>query len=327
MLGYIDLDHALQSKPRALHGVDDHTFAALQEAHQSTDFDALLSAAWRNGERFAASTEGLRGRPVWRLEWKGPDKPPRYEQIPADLRVDHVYLVSCKYGSNVLLNSSPANVFVRGVDPGSRGRDADWFASSTPGPYAQLWHSVRRHLVGLGAAELPEDAQLLTVEQRRIIKSLLPKGGAWPAELADAWRWFVMAASVSAADKWKSNMPTRAHREEVTWRLLRLQAAPYFVLGASAKGERLAYRVSTPWDLRQRYEFGGLQVAPSDAGQPVVSWSARFVERSSGAEAAVDGHVEIRWSHGRFGGPPEAKVYLDTPHHQVPGYTPIEPPQ
>jgi hypothetical protein len=34
----------------------------------------------------------------------------------------------------------------------------------------------------------------------------------------------------------------------------------------------------------------------------------------------VDGHVEVRWSHGRFCGPPEAKVYLDTPHQAVPGY-------
>jgi hypothetical protein len=34
----------------------------------------------------------------------------------------------------------------------------------------------------------------------------------------------------------------------------------------------------------------------------------------------VEGHVEVRWSHGRFLGSPEAKVYLDTPHVHVPGY-------
>ena len=36
------------------------------------------------------------------------------------------------------------------------------------------------------------------------------------------------------------------------------------------------------------------------------------------------GHVEVRWSHGRFCGPPEAKVYLDTPHADVPGYFPLD---
>ena len=28
----------------------------------------------------------------------------------------------------------------------------------------------------------------------------------------------------------------------------------------------------------------------------------------------------MRWSHGRFAQPPEAKVYLDTPMAQLPGY-------
>ena len=32
------------------------------------------------------------------------------------------------------------------------------------------------------------------------------------------------------------------------------------------------------------------------------------------------GHIEIRWSHGRFANPPEAKVYLDTPMDELPGY-------
>jgi hypothetical protein len=45
--------------------------------------------------------------------------------------------------------------------------------------------------------------------------------------------------------------------------------------------------------------------------------------RHSGLEQTIEGHIEIRWSHGRFGGKPEAKVYLDTPHAEVPGYFPL----
>ena len=37
----------------------------------------------------------------------------------------------------------------------------------------------------------------------------------------------------------------------------------------------------------------------------------------------MKGHVEVRWSHGRFSGNPEAKVYLDTAHAAVPGYHPL----
>ena len=48
-----------------------------------------------------------------------------------------------------------------------------------------------------------------------------------------------------------------------------------------------------------------------------------MAERATGPDRTVKGHVEIRWSHGRFSGNPEAKVYLDTPHAAVPGYHPL----
>jgi hypothetical protein len=55
----------------------------------------------------------------------------------------------------------------------------------------------------------------------------------------------------------------------------------------------------------------------------MVDWRAVVRDRASRAEEAVAGHVEVRWSHGRFAGRPEAKVYLDTPHTDVPGYFPL----
>ena len=56
----------------------------------------------------------------------------------------------------------------------------------------------------------------------------------------------------------------------------------------------------------------------------MVGWNAIVRRRDDGSETSVAGHVEVRWSHGRFCGPPEAKVYLDTPHTAVPGYFPLE---
>ena len=34
--------------------------------------------------------------------------------------------------------------------------------------------------------------------------------------------------------------------------------------------------------------------------------------------------MEIRWSHRPLCGPPEAKIYLDTPHDDVPGYVQLD---
>jgi len=53
-----------------------------------------------------------------------------------------------------------------------------------------------------------------------------------------------------------------------------------------------------------------------------VEWKAP--QRPPGDDVIqIDGHVEIRWSHGRFVGSPESKIYLDTPHVDVPGYNPL----
>ncbi len=109
------------------------------------------------------------------------------------------------------------------------------------------------------------------------------------------------------------------------WRLLRLQSAPYFVLGESAEGHPLAYRVKTPWDLRATHEFVGLRHEPEHGrGQPIVGWEGLYRDRTTSAILTVAGHIEVRWSHGKFAQAPEAKVYLDTPHHSVPAYVPLE---
>jgi len=110
------------------------------------------------------------------------------------------------------------------------------------------------------------------------------------------------------------------NHEEMLWRLLRYSAAPYFVLGQDKDQAPLRYRVATPWDFRERFELRVFDAWGDGAGQPQVRWRAEILCRESADVSAVEGHVEVRWSHGRFGGMPEAKIYLDTPHHQVPGY-------
>ena len=113
MLGFADLERALAVRPAWYHHVSEEQFQRLDEARSNGDLAAEFETAWDNGVRFLNSPDGLRGRVPDRIEWKGPHRPPGYEQLPADLRVDHVYLISCKYGSNLLHNVSPASLFDR----------------------------------------------------------------------------------------------------------------------------------------------------------------------------------------------------------------------
>ena len=82
-------------------------------------------------------------------------------------------------------------------------------------------------------------------------------------------------------------------------------------------------RIATSWDWRQPYRLMSFSVEPQPGGQPRVGWEAQVRHRVSHELSEVAGHIEVRWSHGRFGGLPEAKGYLDMAHHLVPGYVPL----
>jgi hypothetical protein len=235
--------------------------------------------------------------------------------VPADLRIDHVWLVSCKYLSKVLANAAPSRLFDRALAGGPTQPAGDWYAEVAPAAYQALYGQVR---VELGTrASLPPHAADLTPAHRAELRAYLD--GGWSAEAQAAYRALALEVGQASAQRWRLAIAKRPQAEALLWRLLRIGSAPYFVLGAQ-RDRTLRLRIMTPWDWRQAHDLRRFDVWGDDAGQPQVRWQAVVRHRASGQESTVDGHVEVRWSHGRFGKPPEAKAYLDTPHHRVPGY-------
>jgi hypothetical protein len=233
--------------------------------------------------------------------------------VPADLRVDHVYLVSCKYLSQILHNASPSALFDHGLGA-NEGRAGDWFAEVAPAEYQALYEAVRNDALPALAVDLSRD-------ERRALRETLTPG--WPDGAEARYRELAAVVAEASATRWRVRLGRAGPREEMAWRLLRLQAAPYFVLGTT-DAATLRVRVGTPWDWRQRFDLKALDVAAEAGGQPRVSWRLEVHDREADVDRVAAGHVEVRWSHGRFGQPPEAKVYLDTPHRDVPGYFPLD---
>lgn len=314
--GSPSIEAALAS--RGVTNVTPEVWDRLAELEQAGQHRQEFAAAWANGRAFLDAADGLRGRPPRVVEWKGPTRAPGDEVVPADLRIDHVWLVSCKYLSKVLANAAPTRLFDRGLAGGPSRTAGDWYAEVAPDAYQALFAQVRLEL-GTRAL-LPPHASDLTPAHRSDLRAYLDAG--WSHEAQAAYGALAAAVGKASAARWKRTLAKRPEAEAVLWRLLRIGSAPYFVLGAQ-RDRSLRLRVMTPWDWRQAYELKRFDVWGDDAGQPQVRWQARVRERETGVEHAVDGHVEVRWSHGRFGKPPEAKAYLDTPHHRVPGYVPL----
>ena len=388
MLGLADIDEAVRSRSSVMHSLSPEMWLGLEQLRGGGAYDAEFHAAWENGRAFHSAGDGLRGRLPRIVEWKGAGRAPGDEVAPIDLRVDHVYLVSCKYLSNILFNVSPAHVFdsllTAGQSRASRVKPAataevfvgagDWYAEVAPAEYQSLYAAVRAALErgegpaparraevgstataansarwngapalpGLGSVdaepgvssisgpsngagviaadvrELPPRATDLTSKQRGTLQQWLRAG--WPPGAKELYVSLSDAVARASVRRWEAALDGGGGTgEAMLWRLLRIGSAPYFVLGSS--GERsLRLRIATSWDWRQRFRLVAISLAPQPGGQPRVGWHAVVRDRTSSESVEITGHIEVRWSHGRFGGLPEAKGYLDTPHHLVPGY-------
>lgn len=313
MFGMRDVETALAAPPERFVNVRPDVWRKLQDMHRADDHRREFAAAWANGVAFLDADEGLRGRPPLRVEWRGPSRPPGDDTVPADLRIDHVYLVSCKYLSSVLANAAPSRLFDHLLSE-RLAPSADWYSEVAPDEHQQLYDEVRRDV---GVGDLPSRVVDLTPEHRQALKRGID--GQLGTEATAAYGALAVAVGEASAARWRSHLGGKRSQERMLWRLLRMAGAPYFVLGSSRTAS-LRLRVMTPWDWRQAFELRRFDVWGGDAGQPRVEWRAVIRPRDGSTDRQVDGHVEVRWSHGRFGAPPEAKVYLDTPHPDVPGY-------
>jgi hypothetical protein len=316
MLGFDDVDAALTAQPPEMVNVDPSVYDELLGAWKERSRPDIFTAALMNGRAFLTARDGLRNRAPQLVEWKGAHRAPGDEVVPADLRIDHVYLVSCKYLSRIVVNASPHHLFDRLLAGGHGRRGADWFGEVAPLEHHALYAGVRSALAA--EIDLAEAVDALDTAARRALGYRLRDG--WPGDTVEQYEALVARVAAASADRWRSAIGTDA--EAMLWRLLRIGSAPYFVLGA-APGGFLRLRIATPWDWRNAFELRTFDVEPRAGGQPMVTWRAVVRDRDSRTVRTVAGHVEVRWSHGRFAGRPEAKVYLDTPHAEVPGYFPL----
>lgn len=320
MLGHADLASVIEARPAAMASVSPALWADLERWSRSPTWSHEFAAAYRNGEVFLDAPAALRGRVPILIDWRGNTKPVDDDLVPADLRVDHVYLVSCKYLSRILGNAAPARLFDGLLRIRMSVERVSWFEVVAPDELASLTLAATTHA---GLAPVSHVGHLSGSALEQLVASL--RGKSWPDECIGVWRDLVGVVSERSAERWRSAVSTRQDAVRLLWRLLRIGPTPYFVLGVGDKGP-LRLRILTSWDWNYRYRLEDFAVTAGSAGQPLVRWSAHVRDRERGRIDEVRGHVEVRWSHGRMKGVPEAKIYLDTPHALVPGYLPLDEP-
>ena len=312
------LPEAMSHQPTELVGVSDGAWRQLLGLYDAGGHSKLFAKAFANGRVFARSDRGLRQRHPNTVEWSGPFQARWTSAIPADLRVDDVYLVSCKYDSKILHNTSPARFFESRLTESLRST-GPWFDSIALEQYQVYFAAVRSHY---GLTGVSADVTKLDAADRSILKQALPR--QLPDELSAEQAAFCHAMATASVERWRKSVTSLRQRQEFALSLLRIPQAIYFLLGVDGPTS-LRFKVASRWDWAKQYEVRELKMSGRDgAMQPTVDWRLVVTDTAVHTDVVVDGHVEVRWSHGRFLGAPEAKVKLDTPLCAVPGYLALD---
>ena len=166
-----DLRRHPGAAPRTARHPRRHLAAARRPCTRSGRFDAEFATAFANGRAFLEADDALRGRRPRLIEWTGGRRPPGDEVAPVDLRIDHVYLVSCKYLSRNIANPSPARLFDGLLATSGDWEQTDWYEVVAPDELRALYDACRR---ATGLTDLPDDLGALGTEDRQRLRRALP---------------------------------------------------------------------------------------------------------------------------------------------------------
>src|SRR5580704_4994878 len=229
MLPYGDVRTALGARPAEL-AVGETIWARLAALYEAGTMADEFGTAYANGRAFLEAADALRGRRPRLVEWTGGRRPPGDEVAPVDLRIDHVYLVSCKYLSRNIANPSPARLFEGLLATTGNWEQTDWYLRTAPEEYRALYAVCRK---ATGLDDLPDDPETLTPVERRRLRLAL--GRSYPDDALDLYRVLCARVSSDSAERWRQSVADQRFGERLAWRLLRIGNATYFLLGADAK--------------------------------------------------------------------------------------------
>src|ERR1700689_241593 len=169
MLGETDVIKSVRSRPRALRLSDDD-WARLDRLIGEGSRSTEVEAAFENGRAFLSSPDAPRGRSPILIEWTGGRRPPGDEVPPIDLRIDHVFLVSCKYLSANIANPSPGRLFDGLLTTSGDWSRSDWYLETAPEELRKLYVECK-HAAGL--YDLPDDPSELKLADRKRLRLAL----------------------------------------------------------------------------------------------------------------------------------------------------------
>jgi len=263
------------------------------------------------------------------LVWYGPEKQAKTNSLAQDLLVANTP-VSIKAESNVLSNLSPKNIFQnipQGKVPSERSEN--WYMATDRGGLQKLYNIVRKvrlYRFPQFPQSIEDFEQNAQPKHRSELQSEIKK--LTSDELDEFTKQYLeMCSNVSSASANIFNKsfqdalqtPSRnAVTEHLVKNLFRMDSVEYVSVGIE-NNKVFAIRIPSITQWKKEWQVLDIEAKPDlDKKQSRVIIMVKFRNKISKDIHSAQFHVEIRWSHKKFGGAPEAKLYKDFKWAEIP---------
>lgn len=260
------------------------------------------------------------------LSWSGPDKLAPSVSSSQDLLVLGSVPISVKVGSNVVYNLSPPNLFER-VPCGQAflSRGENWFLKCTGRELQELYAIPAQML-----RELPESVEEFESKASREVRDRLKQTirNLWgEADYRFNEKYVKMCrrvAEVSAKlfnDYYAETAGSKARSsltDDVIKVFFRVNSVPYLLAGID-HDRPFAVVVPGITSWKKNWALLSVNAQPDyNREQCVVNFQIECREKKTKEPMFFTFHSEVRWSHGKFCGNPEAKLYKEFKWLNVP---------
>lgn len=272
---------------------------------------------------------------VDQIVWTGPQQQAAAVAVAKDLFVPGLNTpISVKNDSRVVANPSPYNIF-RSLPSGMvvASCAADWFTEKDYPGIQALYLFVR----DLYPRPLPESIVDFYREtgrnSRKDFQSFIAHGlrETNRSTFLSLYRNMCHNVAKASADEFNNNLSSlrlnarSAVFESIVKQFFRINAVPYILAGLDV-GREFAVKIPDLTLWKSQWELLSVKAEPDlSRGQSFVYIQLEFGNKTTRERHTFLFHIEIRWSHGKFCGNPEGKLYKEFNWSSVPFYSPIVP--
>ncbi|ABB43403.1 hypothetical protein Suden_0122 [Sulfurimonas denitrificans DSM 1251] len=262
-----------------------------------------------------------------KIIWTGKDNIAGVVSVAKDLEILN-FRISVKENADVFINGSPLTVFEdlpKGLF-GQKKRGEDWFIKTAKDEIERYYALCRKHL------SVHDDFSAIDkfygnrdkAYKKEFSKKVALLHSEKNNEILESYQIMCNKVSQISSEifnqnllKFKTAYTSSVSLQPIFHYFFKINGIKYIIAGTE-KNKPFASLLENSTSWTKQYSFLDIIASPKEAGQPEVLLRFIFKDKKTNEQFEIPLKIEIRWSHGKFCGNPEAKVYKQWSYMELP---------